>query len=183
MIAVETSRDKSMPVIVRRTLLALLLGFGALAMRAAPEYPAMGADIFDRQTPGEVLIRRAVARAEQENKRIVVLFGANWCPWCRRLHRIFTEAPEVLARLRTDFVLVYVDANFRHDRKRNATVLERYGDPVEKYGLPVLVVLERDGTQLATQETNGLTAATDKETVMGITDFLTHWTPVPTRQK
>src|SRR5882724_4569910 len=74
MIAVETSRDKNMPVIVRRTLLALLLGFGALAMRAAPEYPAMGADIFDHQTPGEVLIKRAVARAEQENKRIVVLF-------------------------------------------------------------------------------------------------------------
>lgn len=178
MLAVEASRDKNMPMIVRHTLLALLLGFGTLAMRAAPEYPAMGPDIFDRQTQGEVLIERAVARAEQENKRIVVLFGANWCPWCRRLHRLFTEAPEVLARLRTDFVLIYVDANFRHDRKRNATVLERYGDPIKKYGLPVLVVLERDGTQLATQETNGLAAAKDKETVVRITDFLARWSPV-----
>lgn len=72
---------------------------------------------------------------------MVVLFGANRCPWCRRLHRMFTEDQAILARLHDDFVLVYVDANFRNDRKGNAVVLERYGDPIKKFGLPVLVVL------------------------------------------
>ncbi len=177
MLAARLYLGDGVTMIVRRILFALLLGCGALALRAAPEYPSMGPDIFDRQTKGEVLIEQAMARAQQEDKRIVVLFGANWCPWCRRLHRIFTEAPAVLARLRTDFVLVYVDANFRNDRKRNATVLERYGDPIKKHGLPVLVVLDRDGTQLTTQETNGLAAATDEETVKRITDFLARWAP------
>ena len=105
----------------------------------------------------------------------MVLFGANWCPWCRRLHRIITEAPAVLARLRADFVLIYVDANFRHDGKCNAEVLERYGDPIKKYGLPVLVLLDRDGTQLTTQETNALAAPTDEETVKHIVDLLAKW--------
>lgn len=162
---------------IRGALFVGLLGIGALALHAAPEYPAMGPDIFDQHIKGEVLIDGAIARAQQEDKRILVLFGANWCPWCRRLHGIFAESPAVLARLRAGFVLVYVDANFRNDRKRNAAILERYGDPIKKYGLPVLVVLERDGTQLATQETNGLAAPTDEETVKRITDFLARWAP------
>lgn len=164
-------------MIIRSALFAALLGIGALALHAAPEYPSMGPDIFDRHIKGEVLIDGAIARAQQEDQRILVLFGANWCPWCRRLHGIFAEAPAILARLRADFVLVYVDANFRNDRKRNAAILERYGDPIKKHGLPVLVVLERDGTQLTTRETNGLAAASDEETVKRIGDFLARWAP------
>jgi thioredoxin-related protein len=168
-------------MIGRRVFILMLLLGWALPLHAAPEYPSMGPDIFDRQTKGEVLIEQAVARAQQENKRIVVLFGANWCPWCRRLHRAFTEAPAVQARLRDDFVLVYIDANFRNDRKRNAAVLERYGDPIKKYGLPVLVVLDRDGTQLTTQETNALAAPADEDTAKRIADFLAKWAPPKAR--
>jgi len=162
---------------IRGALILLFLGSAAQAMHAAPEYPAMGLDIFDRQTKGEVLIEQAVTRARQENKHILILFGANWCPWCRRLHKIFDEAPAAVALLRTGFVLVYIDANFRNDRNRNATVLERYGDPIKKYGLPVLVVLDQNGTQLATQETNSLAAPTNEETVKRVADFLEKWMP------
>jgi thioredoxin-related protein len=164
-------------MILRLALFFILLCFGALDLRAAPEYPAMGPDIFDRQIDGEVLLEQAIVRARQEDKRIIVLFGANWCPWCRRMHRILTEAPAVVSRLRTDFVLVYVDANFRSDRKRNWALLRRFGDPIKKYGLPVLVVLDRNGTQLTTQETNGLAAATDEETMKRILHFLARWAP------
>ena len=155
-------------------ILLLLLGW-ALPVHADPEYRAMGPDIFDRQVPGEALIDQALVRAQKEDKRVLVFFGGNWCPWCRRLHRLFEEAPALVARLQKEFILVYVDANFRRDKNRNATLLKRYGDPIKQYGLPVLVVLDRDGTQLTTQETNSLAAPTDEETVKQIDKFMARW--------
>lgn len=161
----------------RRNFLLLLLSWFAPLLRADPEYRAMGPDIFDRHIKGEVLIDQAVTRARKENKRIALVFGANWCPWCRRLHQIFIGAPAVRARLRDDFVLVYVDANTRNDRKRNAAVQEQYGNPIQKHGLPVMVVLDSDGRQLTTRETSSLSAPTDEEVARRVAAFLEEWAP------
>lgn len=175
MLAVRTDLGKDKAMIGHYALILLLLLGWALPLHADPEYRAMGPDIFDRQVPGEVLIDQALARAQKEDKRVLVFFGANWCPWCRRLHRLFEEAPALVARLQKEFILVHVDANFRRDKNRNAALLKRYGDPIKQYGLPVLVVLDRDGTQLTTQETNSLAAPTDEETVKQVDIFLAKW--------
>ncbi len=166
-------------MISRRSLLVLLLtmAWAAPPLRSDPEYRSMGPDIFDRQTKGEVLIDQAVARAQREHKRIVLVFGANWCPWCRRLHQVFNMAPAVRARLRDDFVLVYIDANTRNDKKRNAAIQDRYGNPIQIHGLPVLVVLDRDGKQLTTRETSSLSATTDEEVARRVAAFLAQWAP------
>jgi len=164
----------------RVVLAGLMLMWSALSLRAGPEYPAMGPDIFDRQTKGEVLIEQAVARAQKENKHILLIFGANWCPWCRRLHQVFAEAPAVRAQLRDNFMLVHVDANTRHDKQRNAAVQERYGNPIQQHGLPVLVVLDRDGKQLTTRETASLAAPSDEEVAGRVAAFLAGWTPTQT---
>ena len=158
-------------------VILILLLVGVLSSHAAttPEYPAMGPDIFDQQVSGDTLIDQALARAQKEEKRVIIFFGANWCPWCRRLHRLFTESPSVATRLQKGFILVYVDANFRREKNRNSTVLKRYGDPIKQYGLPVLVVLDRDGTKLTTQETNSLAAPTDEQVVRQIGEFLGKW--------
>lgn len=155
----------------------LLLALFTPTLCAAPEYPRMGPDIFDRQAKGEELVAQAVTRAQREGKRVVLLFGANWCPWCRRLHRAFTDDPGVVAILQRSFVLVHVDANTRNDRKRNAGVIERHGNPLQKHGLPVIVVLEADGGQLTTQETASWAAPADEEVARRVAAFLTAWTP------
>lgn len=135
----------------------------------------MGPDIFDRRVAGEELVSRAIAEAQRDDKRILLLFGANWCPWCRRLHKDLTEDRRVRAVLSKRFVLVFVDANTRNDPKRNAALLERYGNPTLQFGLPVFVVLDRDGKQLATRETASLAADTDAVEVERILAFLNEW--------
>jgi thioredoxin-related protein len=155
----------------------LLLALLSPALCAAPEYPGMGPDIFDRQARGGELVAQAVTRAQQEGKRVVLLFGANWCPWCRRLHHAFTDDSGVVAILRRSFVLVHVDANTRNDKKRNADIIARYGDPLQKYGLPAIVVLEADGRQLTTQETASWAAPADEEVARRVTAFLASWAP------
>jgi len=155
----------------------LLLALLFPVLRAAPEYPRMGPDIFDRQVKGEELVAQAVTRAQREGKRVVLLFGANWCPWCRRLHHAFTDDPGVVAILQRSFVLVHVDANTRNDRKRNADIIARYGDPLQKYGLPVIVLLEADGRQLVIQETASWAAPADEEVANRVAAFLAKWAP------
>jgi len=83
-----------------------------------------------------------------------------------------TKNEAVQARLKKAFVLVFVDANTRHDKNRNAAVLERCGNPTLRFGLPVFVVLDRDGKQLMTRETASLAADTDAKVVANVLEFL-----------
>ena len=142
---------------------------------AKPEYSATGADIFDPHVPAERLITDAVARAKPGNKRVLLFFGANWCPWCRRLSSALTTDRAVQAQLNARFVLVYVDANTRNDRKRNAAVLERYGNPTLRFGLPVFVVLDSEGNHLTTRETASLSADTAAKVADRVLAFLKEW--------
>ena len=135
----------------------------------------MGPDIYDPRTKAEDLIAEAVTRATREDKRILLLFGANWCPWCRRLHTALTTNPAVREKLRQKFVLVFVDANTRNDKHRNAAVLEKFGQPTLAHGLPVFVILDREGRQIGTRETASLAADTDAKVAARILAFLETW--------
>lgn len=159
---------------MRILLAVLLLVVGAAELGAAPEYPQMGPDIYDVQVAGETLIASALDQARRENKRVLVLFGANWCPWCRRLQRTLTEDAAVRDRLRTSYVLVHVDANTRRNKLRNAAVLARYGNPL-RFGLPVFVVLAADGTLRATRETQSLDAPAPEVIAQRLRAFLDEW--------
>lgn len=134
----------------------------------------MGPDIFDPRAKGEELIDAALTRASHESKRVLVFFGANWCPWTRRLHQALRTDGAVGKTLQRDFVLVYVDANTRKDKQRNAAVLKKYGDPL-RLGIPVFVVLGSDGALLVTQETQSLTAGTAEEVARRLEQFLRAW--------
>jgi len=152
--------------------LALVL---ALPLRAEPEYPKQGPDIYDRAANGTDQIAAALAQARAEGKNVLLDFGANWCPWCRKLHGTFVSAPEVRDRLARDFVVVMIDVNMRHGVNRNADVNTKYGNPIHE-GLPVLVVLDADGKKLLTQETGALEEG-DHHDPAKVAAFLTQWAP------
>jgi thioredoxin-related protein len=135
----------------------------------------MGKDIFDAKAPAGKLIADALAQATREDKKVLLLFGANWCPWCHRLHRALTTDLPIQARLNQKFVLVHIDVNTRNDKNRNADVLTKYGNPVERFGLPVFVLLDKTGTLLTTRETASLTGNIDQEVAAHVLAFLEQW--------
>jgi thiol:disulfide interchange protein len=155
-------------------LLALLLT-GPVC--AAPEYPQMGPDLYDPKADGSPQIASALARATSGNKRVLLVFGANWCIWCRRLHTTFAGEPSVARALDAGFEVVLLDVNTRNGSKRNAAVNERYGNPIA-HGLPVLVVLDAAGKKLTTQETGALEDGA-KHSPEKIRAFLAKWAPPP----
>ncbi|MGA2446704.1 MAG: thioredoxin family protein [Opitutaceae bacterium] len=159
------------------TVISLVL-LTATTLRAAPEYPDRGPDIYDPQADGFVLINAALQQARAENKRVLLDFGANWCPWCHLLHQLFTSDDSVRRKLAASYVVVMIDVNKRKGTARNAAVNEKYGNPI-KAGLPVLVLLDADGRQLVTQETgafekSGGAEADDPAKVLA---FLEQWAP------
>ena len=53
--------------------------------------------------------------------------------------------------MKDNYVIVLIDV----DKGHNADTVKKYGNPTQ-FGLPVLVVLETDGTALTTQDTGKL---------------------------
>lgn len=158
--------------------LAPLLALGlVLSLRAAPEYPDKGPDIYDPKADGAKQIAAALEQARAQGKHVLLDFGANWCPWCRKLHHTFETAPEVRDRLAQDWVVVMIDVNMRHGEKRNYEVNLKYGNPIHQ-GLPVLVVLDADGHQLVTRETGALESG-DHHDPAKVAAFLDRWKPQP----
>ena len=155
---------------------SLLLVVACLVSRAAePEYPKQGADVYDAKADGSSLVTAALAQAQAEGKNVLLDFGANWCPWCHKLHSVFAGNASVKAAIDSNFVLVYIDVNKRNGPARNTAVNERFGNPIA-HGLPVLVVTDASGKLLTTQDTGDLEegAAHSPQKVLA---FLARWAP------
>ena len=162
---------------MKRILLAqlALLAFVGCPLAAAPEYPNMGADIYDTKADGNKQIADALKKAEPGHKRVLLMFGANWCVWCHRLHATLEHDDTIAKMLREKFEVVLIDVNTRNGIKRNADVNQRYGNPIT-HGLPVLVVVDASGKQLTTQDTGELESG-DKHDPKKVLAFLEHWMP------
>jgi len=109
-------------------------------------------NVYDSTANAELDIQNAIKAAKAENKRVLLMFGANWCPWCQRLHHLIETNAQVNRYLHEHYELVLVDLG---KRDRNMQIDKRYGSP-NKLGIPAFVVLDSNGKQIHTQETGAL---------------------------
>ena len=94
-----------------RFLTTLVLLSAVTALRAEPEYPKLGPDIYAREADGTALIAAALVQAKAEHKNVLLDLGANWCIWCHRLHHTLHTDAAVAKALHDNFVLVLIDVN------------------------------------------------------------------------
>jgi len=141
-------------------LLAAVLG-EPVSGADAPAKPALPA-IYNEDAD-------ALALAKKESKRVLIQFGANWCGWCHRLHKLFESDSNIAARLKEAYFVVLVDVNKGHNDEIN----KRYGNPT-RYGLPVIVILDADGKALTTQDTGKLEEG-DHQDPQKVLAFLNEW--------
>lgn len=128
-------------------------------------------NIYDESADGSKQIADALVIAKKEHKHVLLQFGANWCGWCHRLHKLYESDKGIAGKLKIDFVVVMVDVNKEH----NKDVDTKYGHPT-RFGLPVIVVLDADGKQLTTQGTGPLEDG-DHHSPEKVMAFLTKWSP------
>ena len=77
--------------------------------------------------------------------------------------------PEISKVVKENFIVVLIDV----DQGHNEDIVKRYGNPT-RFGLPVLVVLDTDGTQLTTQDTGKLEDG-DHHDPAKVLAFLAKW--------
>jgi thiol:disulfide interchange protein len=102
----------------------------------------------------QVEIDATLGQARVSGKRVLLVFGANWCVWCRRLEWVLRNDPGVREALEASWHVVHVDVGTRGSGT-NAAAVARYGDPIQ-HGLPCLVMLDAQGNVVHTQETGAL---------------------------
>src|SRR2546428_6120687 len=94
-------------------------------LTSAAEAPKTSAPkIYDESADGSKQIADAVAQAKKENKRVLLQFGANWCGWCRKLHKLFGNDKAISEKLKADYVGAMIDLNKGHNR----TLVTKYKD-------------------------------------------------------
>ncbi|OWQ87028.1 hypothetical protein CDN99_19815 [Roseateles aquatilis] len=122
----------------------------AAALAAAFVSPAIAADgagpgPYDEQADARADINKAVARAAQEGKQVLVVYGANWCKDCLALNRGFGQG-HLGGEVDKRFVTVKVNVG-RFDK--NVDVANQMGVTLKK-GIPTVAVLGADGQVLGT---------------------------------
>ncbi len=115
-------------------------------------------------------LQQAIARAQAEEKRIILDVGGEWCGWCRALDKFFSQNPNIL-KLR-DEKFIWVKVNYS-DENNNEEFLAKYPSVA---GYPHLFVLEKDGTLLQSQKTEELEGGSSYSQKKFLA-FLKKWSP------
>ncbi len=124
---------------------------------------------YDENAQPQTDIVRAIAKAEKDGKLVLLDFGANWCPDCLVLSKLF-EDPAVKPYLEENFHVVRIDIGFGD---KNLDIAQQYGNPIAK-GIPAVVVLAPNGEIIASTQ-DGSLANARTATAQDILTYLKMW--------
>ena len=96
---------------------------------------------YDEHADAKADVQAALAAAAAEQRPVLLVFGANWCPDCRVLD-LTMKRPAMAPVVQRAFVrVVKIDVG-RYDH--NMDLAARYGVPLKK-GIPAVAVLSPKG--------------------------------------
>jgi thiol-disulfide isomerase/thioredoxin len=113
----------------------------------------------------------ALSAAAKEHKRVLVVFGANWCYDCHVLDATF-HSKELAPLVAANYKVVHINVG---EMDKNLDIVQRYQVPIQK-GIPALVVLDSDG-KLVFSQRQGEFENSYKIGISDVTDFLNRWKP------
>lgn len=153
----------------------VLFSFGFMLLIACSSPQSQGSSdhseqLYDTARDPMADIDSAVRQAGIENKHVLIQVGGNWCPWCIRLHRFIESHHQLDSIITADYITVMV--NYSKERK-SPEAMKRLDYP-NRFGFPVLVILDDNGNRLNTQDTYFL-EQDDSYSEEKIRRFLLNW--------
>ena len=132
----------------------------------------MKKEIYSVNADAHAELREAEERAVAGHKRLLLVFGANWCYDCHVLDLAF-QRPDFTPILHAGYEVVHIELG--DDEKKNPDLVQQFDIPLNK-GIPALAVAESDGKLVVSQK-NG-----EFEDARGLTPevllaFLNQWKP------
>src|SRR5271170_1611243 len=103
--------------------------------------------IYDEKADAHVEIKEALAKATAGHKRVIVVFGANWCFDCHVLDKAF-HRPDLAPIVSANYEVVHVDIG---RGEKNQDLMTKYDVPMKR-GIPGLAVLDANGKVVYSQK-------------------------------
>ncbi|HSB00720.1 MAG TPA: thioredoxin family protein [Anaerolineales bacterium] len=128
-------------------------------------------DVYDpARNPAEDL-KQAIVIAQNENKRIMLELGGDWCIWCKHMDDFYVAHSALLQFRAEHYVLVKVNVS---EENMNEAFLSQFPQAA---GYPHIYILDRDGTFLHSQDTAKLEDGVDSYVLEVFMAFLQEWAP------
>jgi hypothetical protein len=131
----------------------------------------MKKNIYPDDADAHAEIREAEEKAATQHKRVLLVFGANWCYDCHVLDLAF-QRPD-FAAVMAGYEVVHIDIGA--DGKKNPDLVKQFDIPLDK-GVPALAVAESDGKLVVSQK-NGEFEDARALTPEALLAFLNKWKP------
>ena len=143
---------------------------GAQAARPLPA-PTEQRNLYPENVDAKAAIAGALETAKKAHKRVLLIFGGNWCYDCHVLDAAFRSA-DIAPTLNKNYVLVHVNIG---EYDKNLDLANKYEIPLKK-GVPAAAVLKSDGTLVVSQKNQEFEKARSMTTDAVLT-FLEKWKP------
>jgi thioredoxin 1 len=140
--------------------------------RRLPEPATPDTDLYPPPQEARAEIKAALARAEKDHKRVILVFGGNWCYDCHVLNATF-HSKDIAPLVSANFHVVHV--NIGDDYDKNLDLAAKYQVPLKR-GVPALVVLNPDGSLVYSQQ-EGEFENSERLSPADVTEFLKKWAP------
>lgn len=132
----------------------------------------MKKNIYPADADAHAEIKEAEERAATQHKRVLLVFGANWCFDCHVLDLAFQRS-DLAPIVASGYEVVHVDLG--PDEKKNPDLVAQFAVPLDK-GIPALAVAESDGKLVVSQK-NGEFEDARSLTPEALLEFLNRWKP------
>lgn len=107
--------------------------------------------------------------AKEENKRILILVGGDWCDWCTKLDNFINNDKELLEIIKKNYIVLKVYSN--SDLTPNGLFLAKFPSPSE---FPFIYVLNSDEKLLESKKSS-LFEKGESYDRLKIKEFLLYW--------
>jgi len=137
--------------------------------------PAEKKDLYPADADAPKEIEEALHLAAKSHKRVMLVFGGNWCYDCHVLDAAF-HLPEIAPTLNRNYVVVHVDVG---EYNKNLDIAKKYEVPLER-GVPAAAILDGTGKLLVSQRNQEFEKARSMAPE-DILAFLNKWKPAAER--
>jgi thioredoxin 1 len=139
--------------------------------RRLPEPAKPNTQLYRNPDEAPEEIAAALAAAAKDHKRVILVFGGNWCYDCHVLDATF-RSKQIAPLVNGNYHVVHVNVG---DYDKNLDLAKKYEIPLEK-GVPSLAILDPDGKLVVSQK-KGEFESTTRIGPEDVVQFLKQWKP------
>jgi thioredoxin 1 len=139
--------------------------------RRLPEPAKPNTQLYPDPEGAPAEIAAALAAAAKDRKRVILVFGGNWCYDCHVLDATF-RSKQIAPLVDENYHVVHVNVG---NYDKNLELTKKYEIPLEK-GVPSLAVLDPNGKLVVSQK-KGEFESTTRIGPEDIVEFLKKWKP------